>query len=969
MKCTRKDLPYVIILALVPFVFFVYALTSTTLISTEDAVSFNLGPRVLVAQFWREGRLPLWDEYCFVGFPLLADPQNGALYPFGIGFFLVFMPIVAFNLMTIVHHSLVGLFTYLYARVIRLRRLAAMFAGLSFMFCGFLVAHRRHSSEHESVVWFPLILFFLEKWRRSSHPGYLVGGAVAYALQFLAGYPQVSAYATLVFVFYILWFAIKQKRILRAAGKGAILLLLGVGLAAMLLIPAAELYYFSHRRTLHYQLFLSYNFNPYNLISFIFPYFYGAENPNALYKAPYWGGPWFQHEVMPYCGIAPLIFLLFAIIIRAGPARHRQFWVAAGAIALVLAIGGDTPLSRLLHHIPVYKNLGGHTRYLFIPLFAIALLGAMGLHAILSPCLTEAKRRRMARQLAMVTGLILAVSLIIVLGKALVVRVLGGGFLLPVLARVSMQNRLTSVSYLAQPAIFIPLLLFSGYLMLVLAYFRAKRVRTVGIGIIVLLICDLFLFARFFESGRSDVQWLFQKRDINPVVHFFDAAAKKSKEGGRVFLPFAPIEDLRLVPYPKTNQIVHIPLLNSLNPFIFTELYELTGLHRFGLSWRARLLVQNNTILSALNVKYLVSDKTTEPLVESVLSWNPLYDSGRYLSRELPIALSAWEHRSSEQPGDMDILQASGDGSPDIMQQRVRLSPYTTYRIELEARTLASPYERTLLWCDFYGPGYDSEAQQYIFVIDQTMKPYVAYINSENAPATALVRFYTYSASPLYIRNVRICALPSRPLFSGHMENREALRSQIPVYRKVFEGPGSITIYENRNVCPFAQMVKELVPASGIDDVKAIFFNTRGLFDPHTQAIVAPELLQTTHFSDELATGSVTILKRMAEKIILETKTSGPGFLVVSQQYYPGWKAYIDGGRVQTHHTDGVLTGLFVPAGHHTVELRFEPLSVKLGAALSGITLLVLAAYAVANVGRKRTAFRQGKPGEDSKSR
>ena len=354
MKYTRKDLPYLLLLALLPFGFFSYALTPTTLISTEDAILFNLPPRVLAAQFWHEGCIPLWDDYSFVGFPLLADPQNGALYPFAIIFFLALAPVLAFNLMTIVHHSLAGLFTYLYAREIRLRRLAAMFAGLSFMFCGFLVAHRRHSSAHESAVWFPLILFFLEKWRRSSHPGYLAGGAAAYALQFLAGFPQVSIYSTLVFLFYIFWFALRHKPILRVLGKGVILLLLGVGLAAIIIVPATELFSASGQRALHYQFFISYDFSPHNLVSFVFPYFYGAENTNMLYKIPYWGGPWFQHEVMPYCGIAPLIFLVFAMIIRAGPAEHRRFWVAAGAIALVLAIGGDTPLSRLLYHIPIY---------------------------------------------------------------------------------------------------------------------------------------------------------------------------------------------------------------------------------------------------------------------------------------------------------------------------------------------------------------------------------------------------------------------------------------------------------------------------------------------------------------------------------------------------------------------------------------------------------------------------------------
>lgn len=957
MKCTRKDLPYVLILILLPFVFFSYALSSTTLISREDAISFNLPPRVLAEQFWSEGHLPLWDEYSFVGFPLLADPQNSALYPFGIIFFLVFMPILAFNLMTIVHHSLAGLFTYLYARAIRLRRLAAMFAGIAFMFCGFLVAHRRHSSEHESAVWFPLVLFFLEKWRRSSHPGYLAGGAAAYALQFLAGYPQVSIYSTLVFLFYILWFALKHKAIMRSLGKGLILLLLGIGLAAIIIVPALELFSFSERRSYHYQFFISYNFSPHNLISFVFPYFFGAENTNILYEIPYWGGPWFQHEVMPYCGIASLIFLLFAVIIRAGPARHRQFWLATGAIALVLAIGGDTLLSRLLYHIPVYKNFRGHSRYLFIVLFAIALIGAMGLNAILSPCLKQTKQRRMARLLAMLAGFGLLISLIIVVAKTLLVRLLGGGFLLPNLARISAEQGIAAASFLAQPAIVVPLILLAGNLLLALALLRTKRAARVGIAIVALLACDLFLFARFYESGSSDVQWLFQKRDANPVVHFFDWVERNGKGSGRTFLTFAPEADLSLVPYPKTNQIVHIPLLNSLNPFILSDFSELTWLHAFGLSLKPRLLIQNNAILSVLNVKYLLSDGTTNALIEKTGVRNPVRYSDHASTHELPIALSAWEHNTEKQSGGEYFLQAPGNGAPDIIQQNIALRPYTTYRIELDARTRASAYERTLLWCDFHGQRYNSDAQKHIFVIDQNMKHYQTYLNSKDAPTSALLRLYTFSTFPLHVRNVRIWSLPSEPLMSRHVENRGAVYPQLPVYRKVFEGPGSISIYENRNTCPYAYMVNELIQDRDMNDTKAIFFNARGVFNPHTQAIVAPELLEIALATDELSTGTVTILKRMAEKIVLKTEAPGPGFLVVSQQYYPGWNAYVDGTSVKTYRTNGVLTGLFVPPGYHTVELRFEPLSVKLGAALSGITLLFLTGYLVVNTRRtyKRT--------------
>jgi uncharacterized membrane protein YfhO len=74
----------------------------------------------------------------------------------------------------------------------------------------------------------------------------------------------------------------------------------------------------------------------------------------------------------------------------------------------------------------------------------------------------------------------------------------------------------------------------------------------------------------------------------------------------------------------------------------------------------------------------------------------------------------------------------------------------------------------------------------------------------------------------------------------------------------------------------------------------------------------------------------------------LEAYTSEPAFLFTSEIFYPGWKAYVDGKTVETRRGNYLFRVIDLPAGNHHVSFRFEPLAIKLGVA---VTLLTLFAF------------------------
>ena len=67
-----------------------------------------------------------------------------------------------------------------------------------------------------------------------------------------------------------------------------------------------------------------------------------------------------------------------------------------------------------------------------------------------------------------------------------------------------------------------------------------------------------------------------------------------------------------------------------------------------------------------------------------------------------------------------------------------------------------------------------------------------------------------------------------------------------------------------------------------------------------------------------------------------------PGYLVLTDAYYPGWTATVDGQPAEIERADIMFRAVKVPAGQHRVELRYQPQSFSLGLLISIGTVVVL---------------------------
>ena len=81
-----------------------------------------------------------------------------------------------------------------------------------------------------------------------------------------------------------------------------------------------------------------------------------------------------------------------------------------------------------------------------------------------------------------------------------------------------------------------------------------------------------------------------------------------------------------------------------------------------------------------------------------------------------------------------------------------------------------------------------------------------------------------------------------------------------------------------------------------------------------------------------------TIQSFGANRVVLDAR--GPGLLVLSEIYYPGWQVTVDGRSAEVIPVHGILRGVILPAGNHEVVFWFRPNSFFAGMAVSLVTLL-----------------------------
>jgi hypothetical protein len=155
---------------------------------------------------------------------------------------------------------------------------------------------------------------------------------------------------------------------------------------------------------------------------------------------------------------------------------------------------------------------------------------------------------------------------------------------------------------------------------------------------------------------------------------------------------------------------------------------------------------------------------------------------------------------------------------------------------------------------------------------------------------------------------------------------------------------GHLDVFENLRALPR----QWLVPAGDARPVRSLTAALSAVrnpsFDPNRDVTVTgstPTGATATGTSDQ-TTGEVVSATDGEESVSATVEAPGPALLVVSQYFYPGWQATVDGHAAPVVQADAVLQGVTVPSGTHRVVLRFSPRPYRLGRDLSVASVVVL---------------------------
>jgi hypothetical protein len=163
-----------------------------------------------------------------------------------------------------------------------------------------------------------------------------------------------------------------------------------------------------------------------------------------------------------------------------------------------------------------------------------------------------------------------------------------------------------------------------------------------------------------------------------------------------------------------------------------------------------------------------------------------------------------------------------------------------------------------------------------------------------------------------------------------------------PDVRVVYDGADA-RIFERPGAWPRAFLVGQ---ARCVREAEAIQLVRTGAIDFRREVILAD--CATPPPGREPASGDgVEIVATAGDRVRLRVSATGPAYVVVTDTWFPGWRATVDGTEATLWRANHAFRAVWVPGGRHDVELRFRPrgfhaaLAVTL-AALAGVATLGL---------------------------
>lgn len=464
------------------------------------------------------GEWPLWQDMILGGGPFAANPLNKTAYP-PQWLALLMPPALHLNLLVVLHLLAAAWGMWRWTRQLDLSVYAAAFSALAYAFAPKVLAHTGagHVDLLYALAWWPWLLGSLEMWFKESEtaslPHVLRIGLFA-GLMILADV-RLCLFALTHAAAYALW-QIVQRRDWRRLVWGLPALLTAGLLSLSVVVPLLIWQPYLSRSTMSAADAGVFSLSGGHLVGLLLP--------------PHGGNP----ETLTYLGLP--VLLLAGIGFSAAPRRHA-FWMIAIVLAVVYALGVNTPVWLLLvEALPFLRWFRVPARAWLVVMLAGSVLAGYGLQAVIQTVERvqrgEVVQRLALKRLATAGGL--AGSLFC------------GGFTLAVLADLP--------GTIGAGVMIVGVLLGS---VLLLGLYGRLNVTRLALLLIAVLFVDLAWTGRSWVEWRGPERWLTHQQALADVL--------KADGATRVYSPNYALEQ-------------QVAAANGLRLFYGVDPFQLNGI-------------------------------------------------------------------------------------------------------------------------------------------------------------------------------------------------------------------------------------------------------------------------------------------------------------------------------------------------------------------------------------------------------
>jgi len=905
------------------------------------------------AQELRQGRFPLWTPEIMGGYPLFADSEIGLASPQVLLALLTLPADIAFVALRLLHVAIAALGAYALARAWRLPHAAAVICGLTFALGSFLQAHLHHENIVRTAAWLPLVLTCVEHSVRADsrrvQARWIVAGAISLAFAAVGLHPQILAAVMLALAIYAVlrvWVGASARPLLVVPATAA----LGLALAAVQLVPLSELAGLSARasNTFPYTEVAGHSLTPYGLVQLVLPFVFRDAELRQ------WG-LWTHWESYLYVGLVPLALVCaaFARIRR----REVAMWVVLGAVGLLLALGQYLPYDffALLRSSPGLSWLRAPGRFSVIVDLSLAMLAAYGLVVLQAQAQRVGPYRWSAR--FAIGTLIVPLS---VIGGLVVLRSL-------LLAAPDVSQRLIEEHYLSLPrdlrwakvADIHAAMLWSSELV---------NPRTVGavLGLLAIAIVLVLWLASPWAHVRRWPGWsTLLVLGAAADLLFFSWGIHPREALSTIATPHPAAAAVRqlvdsLEPGQRPARVLASPVLNQ----VAADRLAPLGLHEAGgyssldpsrhRAYFRHVRQVDDDLVDLWNVRYVLDPAQYGALAVhhgvQYLPANALLRSASHadLGEEtfhVPAGFRLSEVRVvSALIGAADVRQGQVVASLTVRADNGRVLAQGTLRAGHDVMDSAwdegARHGRVEVGGDVQEPQPDGS----------TIRRVLSYasvgFDSLVGARTLEIRNQTPSGQLIIYGAALVDANGQIQQLFGRLNKTK--------YREVLRTDG-IVVLENTAAFPRAFLVQNSRVATTSSSLELLESRS---FAPHEEVVLAAETPPSADRQEPatiagsarpalLRPGRARVERYAAQEVAVRVSTPQDTFLVLSDTFYPGWRAYVDGLEQPILRGNLMFRVVQVPEGNHDVVFRFQPMSVMLGLRITLAALAIAAAVLI----------------------